>query len=182
MGKGICYQLFLSLQPSLWLEQSFSTQVLLIWLHLSCAEQMTVGPLRNSSIYSSLLSSPLQNHSSTEWYFEGWPIHCIICSPSNPIFPSELGEGLNCGVAILSELLRCLSDISSFICPGQKGRERNGVARSDPARNAGLSGAYMCECVINAECCMRQHIRTWEWICVCSKIQSLYLWRYKTSD
>lgn len=67
-----------------------------------------------------------------------------------------LGEGLSCRKAVLSELLRCFSDVSSFICAGQKGRKRNGFARADPARNAGLSGACMCECVINAQR-IRQH-------------------------
>lgn len=67
------------------------------------------------------------------------------------MFPSGVGERLNCGIAVLSEALRCLSDLSSFICPGQKGRERNSTAWPDPARNAGLSGVYMCECVNNAQ-------------------------------
>lgn len=53
-----------------------------------------------------------------------------------------LEEGLNCEFTILSET--CLSDMPSFFCPGQKGRERNSFAGPDPARNAGLSGAYMC--------------------------------------
>lgn len=51
----------------------------------------------------------------------------------------------------LSETLGCLSDMPSFICPGQKGRERNRFAGPDPARNAGLSGAYTCKCIINAQ-------------------------------
>lgn len=62
------------------------------------------------------------------------------------MFPSALREGLNCGMVVLSKLLRCLSDISSFTCLGQEGRERNGFAWSDPTRNAGLSGVCLCEC------------------------------------
>lgn len=44
-------------------------------------------------------------------------------------------------------------------CPGQKGREGNSVAGPDPARNAGLSGASMCTCVMNARG-VRQFTRT----------------------
>lgn len=122
-----------------------------------------------SLIRSSIFFSPFQNHSFTEWYFEGWPIHCVICYQfkfvvnSSSVFPNALGEGLSCEITILSEFLRCLPDISSFMCPGQKRGKRNSIAWSDPTRNAGLSGACMCEWVIKAQH-VCQHIRTQKWV------------------
>lgn len=46
----------------------------------------------------------------------------------------------NCQIVLLSEPLRCLADILSFICAGQEGGQENDVARPHPVGNAGLSG------------------------------------------
>lgn len=51
-------------------------------------------------------------------------------------------------VSYLSHSDASLTAHHSF-CSGQEGGERNGTARADPARNAGLSGACICQCVIN---------------------------------